>query len=284
MVNLNGLSDLEKKFTDPKVKAKILLLMKRYDPLFDRYEGFYNIEDKVITRLSKKLVLDKDLNAIEEFFNGGAVKKESSTEGVSNSGYEWGIVPLSALTDDYDGTAGQQTILFSTMKELISEWEISAEELEDFKEILIKERGVMVVKRSDGSSYSILDELVVSDKVGLEEEKNVEIVKDNVVSKTNPQADFDRSIWIPAKQKEAFSRLEWRLDDPTLTEEDLNDFIVDVVWKRKQVGNLLENEKNKYSDLSVEPDHFDMLRKMLKQYHDLEERAAVMAKEILDKN
>ncbi len=212
------LYDLRNKFTDSKVKKEIVLLMEWYDPLFYKYENFYNVWDKIAEQLIDDWLFGDDLEKIEDFFD-----KEWTRERV-DSWSRWDTVSWGLLTeDDEDWTAGQRTKLVSAVKKLISKWKISEQELGDFKAVMFQTREVF---------SNVLDGLSIKD---LKQEKlNVDTDQNDDID-LEAQREFEKSIRWPAKKIQA----ELQKQDKEIITDNIVEK-VDKLW-----DNLKEFEENK---------------------------------------
>lgn len=176
-----GLYDLKNKFTDPKVKKEIASLMKDYDVLFDKYDNFYGVWDKVVDELLDEWIFGDDLKNIEDFFD-----KEWSRENI-DSHLKKNTVSWSSLSDDEWDIVGQKTRILATIQKLIDRWEIGSKELGDFKIVMLKTREVF---------SNIVDGLILPSG---EQKKSVDVVVDDNNVDIESQKKFEKPIWENAK-------------------------------------------------------------------------------------
>ena len=175
-----GLYDLRNKFTNPKVKKEITSLMEEYDPLFDKYENFYIVWDKIVEKLFDEWIFKHDLELIEDFFN-----KEWAKE-TADSGSRGDTVSWSLLTEDTeDGTPWQRTRIVSAMKKIIDEWKISDKELSDFKAVMFQTRDVF--------SHT-LDDLNLDEKKGSVNDSDSTVVEKDSSLDIEAQRSFEQPM------------------------------------------------------------------------------------------
>ena len=260
-------NDMRWKVKKPWTLRYINSLIKMYNPFFEKKDSYDAVTDAISSRLSD--VWDKDYDEIMSFFNNQWVNENLDTQKIWDNNSN--IVSWSMLSE------GQKNTINEIVKSLVRDKAITKSQYDDFKYVMRNERALFWSNTFVGNTEYDNNSGWFSKVIDSIDEKSSSNT-DNLWA----QSDFERSIWLPAKQKELISVFEWKLRDPNLTAEELKEISVDVVSKREKLESLLSSEELKYKDLLPLPDHIIMLKSLLSKYKDLEKRISILAKDMLD--